>query len=68
MNKMLHFVGFRGDEYVRAKMLFGQPNFIHPMWDSRAVADVAEDDIVVFATGTDKDPLAKFSWDDSSRM
>lgn len=47
----LHFVWFRGDEYTRAKRVFGEPDFIHLGWDRRAQREIVEDDIVVFAKG-----------------
>jgi hypothetical protein len=49
----LHFVGFRDDSFARAIRVFGQPDFIHRVWDHRAVGDVAPGDTVVF--GRDKD-------------
>lgn len=45
----LHFVGFRGDEYVRAQRVFGRPDFIHIGWDLRAQREIAPGDVVVFA-------------------
>ena len=45
---MLHFVGFRGDEYNRAIRVFGPPDFIHRDWDWRAFHEVAPGDVVVF--------------------
>ena len=51
MRPCLHFVGFRGDEYVRAVRIFGPPDFIHRGWDLRAQREIAEGDSVVFATG-----------------
>jgi hypothetical protein len=46
----LYFVGFRGDEYVRAQHVFGRPDFVHIGWDLRAQHEVATGD-VVFAKG-----------------
>lgn len=48
----LHFVGFRGDEYVRAQRVFGRPDFIHIGWDLRAQREIAPGDVVVFARGS----------------
>jgi len=62
----LHFVGFKGDEYTRAVMVFGLPDFIHRGWDMRARREIAEGDIVVFANGTGEAPPCKFSFDDSN--
>jgi hypothetical protein len=49
---IVHFVGFRGDEYARALRVFGTPDFIHRGWDLRAQREIAPDDVVVFATGS----------------
>lgn len=53
MTAAVHFVGFRGDEYYRAMRVFGLPDFVHFHWDARAVADVTEEDTVVFAREKD---------------
>lgn len=54
---LLHFVGFRGDEYVCALRTFGEPDFIHRGWDLRAQRELAPGDTVVFATGScDQEP------------
>lgn len=56
----LHFVGFRGDEYVRAQRVFGRPDFIHIGWDLRAQREIAPGDVVVFARGSaDQEPQAR---------
>lgn len=62
---MLHFVGFRGDEYNRACVVFGLPDFIHFHWDSRAVSDVDDGDTVVFANGHSDAFVQKWSYNDS---
>lgn len=51
MKPCLHFVGFRGDEYLRALRVFGRPDFIHIGWDLRAQREIAPGDVVVFAKG-----------------
>lgn len=61
MKACMHFVGFRGDEYTRAIRVFGMPDFIHPKWDLRARREIAPHDVVVFATGDDTQPLARFN-------
>lgn len=48
---MIHFVGFRGDEYNRARRVFGEPDFIHMRWDRRAFREIGPDDLIVFAKG-----------------
>lgn len=45
----LHFVGFRGDEYWRAKQIFGPPDFIHIRLDTRRLREIATGDTVVIA-------------------
>jgi hypothetical protein len=56
----VHFVGFKGDEFLRAARVFGQPDFIHPGFDLRALREFAPDDVVVFATGShDQAPRRK---------
>lgn len=56
----LHFVGLRGDEYVRAQRVFGRPDFVHIGWDLRAQREIAPGDIVVFARGSaDQVPQAR---------
>lgn len=32
---MLHFIGFRSDEYYRAVRVFGHPDFVHKFFDGR---------------------------------
>jgi hypothetical protein len=61
---LVHFVGFRGNEYLSAVKAFGKPDYIHRGWDRRAQRDIAEGDTVVFASGSaDQEPRAK-SYDD----
>jgi len=58
--RCVHFVGFRGDEYHSAVKAFGPPHFIHRGWDLRAQREIAEGDLIVFATGEpDQLPRAK---------
>lgn len=61
-----HFVGFKDDRYWWAVKIFGPPHFIHRRWDLRGQREIAEGDIVVFATGTDKDIPSRKSGDDYS--
>lgn len=60
----LHFVGFRGEEYWSAVKVWGKPEFIHMRWDRRAMRDIGPDDIVIFATGDESQPFAKWNGDD----
>jgi hypothetical protein len=66
----LHFVGFRGNEYRSAVRVFGKPDFIHRHWDARAKhgGELAPDDMIVFAKGTEHDPVVPFTFDDSAVM
>ncbi|WP_374832980.1 hypothetical protein [Paenochrobactrum pullorum] len=64
MKHCIHFVGFRGDEYLSAVRVFGEPDFIHRGWDLRAQREIAGGDLVVFASGEhDQEPRTK-SYDD----
>lgn len=63
----LHFVGFRGDEYRSAVRVWGSPNFIHLMWDRWAQQDMHSSDTVIFAKGTDADPIARLNYPLSRR-
>lgn len=60
----LHFVGFRGDEYIRAVRIFGVPDFIHIGWDRWARQEVMPDDVTVFASGTAHDEPSSYSYPD----
>lgn len=60
----VHYVGFRGDEFARARRLWGGPVFIHRRWDRRAQRDVGPDDTVIFAAGDEAQPLARSNGDD----
>ena len=60
----IHFVGFRGDEYVSAVRIWGKPNFFHRIWDRRAVRDIDPADTVIFAKGTEHDEPCKFNGQD----
>ncbi|MEQ8308075.1 MAG: hypothetical protein RIA09_16190 [Hoeflea sp.] len=68
MRNAVHFVGFRGDEFNRAVRVFGQPDFIHNVWDKRAVAEVFEGDTVVLGPKGQTDQVFEFTYDDSSRF
>lgn len=64
MRPALHFVAFRGEEYWSAVKVWGRPDFIHRRWDLRARREIADEDTLVFAKGTDTDPPAVKSGDD----
>lgn len=62
-----HFVGFRDPQQVaNATRLYGNPDFVHYVWDHRAKADVADGDLVVFAK-YDFDKPSPYSFDDSNQ-
>jgi hypothetical protein len=62
---MLHFVGFRGDEYVSAVKVFGKPDFYHKVFDGRSQEDFdPEIDTMVFAKSSE-DKFTEFTFDDS---
>ncbi len=63
--RAVHFVGFRGEEYVRACRIFGRPDFIHMGWDRRAWRDIdPECDLIVFARGPHDQPFAERNFND----
>ena len=48
--QQIHFIGFRGYEYVSAVRVWGKPDFIHPVHDRRAYIEIdKENDILIFA-------------------
>ncbi len=59
-----HFVGFRDDRYWNAVRVFGRPHFIHRRWDLRAQRDIHPNDLVVFATGNERQEPSRISGDD----
>jgi hypothetical protein len=64
----MHFVGFKDDRWWNAVKTFGKPDFIHRHWDRRAVAEVCEGDIVVFAKGDEHETPCEFAYDDSAHF
>ena len=64
MKSALHFVGFKGDEYTRARRVFGSPDFVHRQNDARLWGDVAPGDLVVIANGAE-DRFHQQSFNDS---
>ena len=64
MRTAVHFVGFRGDEFARARRVFGPPDFIHRGWDRRARREIADGDTVLFARGEHDQAPADRSFDD----
>lgn len=62
--RVVHFVGFRGEEYWSAVKVFGLPHMVHMGWDKRAQRDISEDDLVVFAKGDEHQPLSRYNYPD----
>ena len=57
----IHFFGFRGDEYIRAKKIWGEPDFIHPVHDRRAYIEIDTDiDILIFANKERPEKIRKY--------
>jgi|ERR1035437_5077050 hypothetical protein len=65
---VFHFVGFKDDRYWNAVKAFGKPDFIHRFWDRRAVDEVTEEDIVIFADGDETQDVRTFAFDDSANF
>ena len=67
MKRDIHFVGFRGDEYLSAVKVFGKPDFFHKVFDDRVIygGEGGDDDIIIFANGADK-KYSKFTLNDSA--
>jgi hypothetical protein len=68
MKSAIHFVGFTGEDFHRAIAVFGAPDFIHRYNDGRFRSMVVDDDVVVFANGSDVANPSVYSFDDSSVM
>jgi hypothetical protein len=68
MKSAMHFVGFKDEDFHRAIAVFGTPDFIHRHNDGRFRSMVVEDDVVVFANGSEVAKSSVFSFDDSSVM
>lgn len=66
----VHFVGFveYSQRYQNAVLTFGSPAFVHRIWDVRAKFGGEfdpEQDVRIFAKGTDADPPSVYSFNDS---
>lgn len=66
--RALHFIGFRGDEYISAVRVWGKPDFFHRVWDVRARSEIAPFDIAVFAVGDGTREPSAFMFDDSATI
>ena len=63
MTRCIHYVGFRGDEFVRAYRIWGGPVIIHRDYDDRVFTEVGENDVVIFGP---KYKYCPWVWDASS--
>lgn len=65
----LHFVGFRGNEFISAIKVFGQPDFIHHDADRRfwVGGELGKADVVIFANGHEA-KCSVFTRDDSAHF
>lgn len=46
----VHFIGFRDpQQWENAARIYGQPDFVHYVWDQRARREIADGDVLVFA-------------------
>ena len=61
IERTVHFIGFRGDEYNSAVKIWGEPDFIHPVHDRRAYIEIdKENDILIFAGKERPEILSKY--------
>ena len=60
----VHFIGFRGEEYLSAVLVFGQPDFIHKWHDRRMYGDIGDGDVLVFANKETEDHIRHHTWQD----
>lgn len=65
MTRVVHYVGFRGDEYTRAYRIWGGPAMIHKVYDDRVFTEVGDSDVVVFGP---KFKYTPWTWDVSQDM
>lgn len=65
---LVHFIGFRGEEYWSAVRIFGRPDFFHRVWDERAKhgGETATGDVLVFAKGSADDVPHPMAFNDSA--
>jgi hypothetical protein len=65
---MLHFIGFRGEEYNNAVKAFGKPDFVHLVHDHRMYGDVdIDNDVLVFGPKADPRVISEYSDQDHAR-
>jgi hypothetical protein len=64
MQRHIHFIGFRGEEFWSAVKVWGQPDFVHMIHDARMYGDVGPDDTLVFGPKASPDIISQYSWQD----
>ena len=64
---MLHFVGFRGEEYWSAVKVWGVPDFYHRFNDERVLfgGEMSVNDVAVYANNSEK-TINKYVFNDSA--
>lgn len=62
--RTVHYVGFRGDEFMRARRIWGGPVMIHKWMDDRVSSEVGPDDVVII--GPEGHKHVKHVWDASA--
>lgn len=63
-SRHVHFVGFRGLEYISAVRVFGEPDFIHMVHDFRMYGDVGDGDLILHGPKSTPDTISQYSWQD----
>jgi len=65
----VHYVGFRDPAMLdRAIRLWGGPVIIHKLWDVRAVSEIVDGDLTVFAKYLPDDVPSEMAWDASQEF
>lgn len=64
---VIHFIGFRGEEYWSAVKIWGLPDVYHRLWDERAAGEIADGDLCVFAKGGPDWRPSPYNYDDSNQ-
>lgn len=60
----IHFIGFKGEEYISAIKVWGKPDFFHRYYDFRTISETMKNDTVIFAKNAKIIPN-KFNFNDS---
>jgi hypothetical protein len=64
----VHFVGFRGADFISAVKVFGKPDFVHITHDHRMYGDIDLDhDLVIFGSKAKADVIRPLSDPDHKR-